>query len=251
MTDGKEEAVDGQVVPSFVAFTLPVYKMCSLHSVLSVEAKRVRLEEHLYLLVAEHAVLHNLAGAEEGLAHDEIDLLGQSCQIVRLFAGCVAASHHGHYLLAVEEAVASGTGTHALAHVRLFVGEPEVLGAGTGGNDEAVGLPLAPVIEGDAERLHTEVDTCRHIGEHRRSEAFSLPSHAVHQLACIDAVRKAGEVLHFRGDGELAAGLWTFEQGGGEVSPACIDGSCVARRPAAYNQELCGIHNPMVFNVRS
>ena len=211
--------------------------MCALYAVLAVKAEGIRLEEHFDFLVVEDAVLHDFAGTEEGLADNEIDLRGESCQIGCFLAGCIAAANDSNDFLAVEETVASGTGTHTLSHIFLFIAQAQVLCTCTGGDDDAVSGPFASVIEGDKEGTHIEVNLCGHIRQHLGAETFCLSAHIVHQLICIHAFRPSGEVLHFGCDGQLSSGLKSFEQGGREVGATCVDGCGVARRPAAYDKK--------------
>jgi len=56
------------------------------------------------------------------------------------------------------------------------------------------------------------------------SEAGSLLLHVFNEFGALDAVRPAGEVFDEGGDGELAAGLVTFEDEGLEVGTGGIDG---------------------------
>ena len=84
--------------------------MGSLDAFFTEETDGVVLEEDLDVLALHDTLLHHLGGTEEGLAHDEIDLLGKSAEVEGILAGGVAAAHDGHGLLAIEEPVAGGTG---------------------------------------------------------------------------------------------------------------------------------------------
>ncbi len=50
-----------------------------------------------------------------------------------------------------------------------------------------------------------------------RSEARSLLAHVLDEFGALNAIRPTGEVLDKRGDGELAAGLMTFQNHGFQV----------------------------------
>ncbi len=76
------------------------------------------LEENLDVLSVLHAVLHYFGGTEERLADDEIDFFGQSTEVEGILASGIAAAYHSYSLLAIEEAIAGGTGTDlSLIHI--------------------------------------------------------------------------------------------------------------------------------------
>lgn len=87
MTDGQEESVDGQVVMPFVGFSFPLHQMDAFHPVLTEQSFGVVLEQHFDFRVAEYAFLHNSRSAQEGLAHNQVDLCCQAGQIGGFFAG--------------------------------------------------------------------------------------------------------------------------------------------------------------------
>ena len=151
VADGEEESVDGDVVVLLVGFALALHHVGSLNAVVAEEAGDVVLEENLNLGVLHDAVLHDLAGAEVVLAHDEVYLAGKTCEVAGLLTSGVATAHYGYHLLAVEEAVASGTGTDTHTGIFLLVLESEVLGRCTCGDDDGLGLNLGTVINSDVE----------------------------------------------------------------------------------------------------
>lgn len=60
VTDGEEEAVDGDVVMFLVSLTLALNDVSTLYAVLTEETLGVVLIENLNLLVVLHALLHNV-----------------------------------------------------------------------------------------------------------------------------------------------------------------------------------------------
>ena len=60
MTDGQEEAVDGNVEVFLLGRAFLANEVCALHSGFTKEAHGVGLEEHFDLGIFEHAVLHGL-----------------------------------------------------------------------------------------------------------------------------------------------------------------------------------------------
>ena len=57
-----------------------------------------------------------------------------------------------------------------------------------------------------------------------RAEFFRLLLHAQDQVGAINAIRKAGEIFHSRGRGQLAAGESPLQDERGEVGPGSVDG---------------------------
>ena len=60
VTDGEEEAVDGDVVMLLVSLTLALNDVSTLYAVLTEEPLGIVLIENLNLLVVLHALLHNV-----------------------------------------------------------------------------------------------------------------------------------------------------------------------------------------------
>ena len=230
MADGQEEAVDGHVVALFVGLAHALHQMHAFHAVLAIEAHGIVLEQHLDLLVVHHALLHHLRRTQIGLAHDEVHLAGEAGQVGSLFAGRVATAHNGHHLLAVEEAVARGTGAHAHAGIFLLVLQAQVLGRGACGDDEGLGFEYLLVVDGYLVGLCAEVGRRSHAVADVGSEAFGLLAQVFHQLRASDAGRIAGEVLHFGGGGQLSARLEAGIDYRCQVGAPCIDGGCIAGR---------------------
>ncbi|OMP12962.1 hypothetical protein COLO4_02517 [Corchorus olitorius] len=90
------------------------------------------------LLLLMQAVDQDRLGAELVAAVDERDLAGDVGQVQRFFHGGVAATHHGHFLALVEEAVARCAGGHAAASKGFFRRQPQILGRSAGGDDQRV-----------------------------------------------------------------------------------------------------------------
>ena len=58
MTNGEEEAVNGNVEKLLIRFSCTSYEVCSLYAVFSKESERVAFEEDFNFLIVEDAVLH-------------------------------------------------------------------------------------------------------------------------------------------------------------------------------------------------
>ena len=200
------------------------------------------LVEYLDVGGGGHALLHDLGGAEVGLAHHEVHLGGEVREVGGFLAGGVAAADDGHRLLAVEEAVARGAGRHARPGVLLLVGQAEVLGAGPGGDDDGVGLDAVRAVDGDGVGAAREVDRGDVAAADVGAVALGLEAHPFHEFEAVDRLGLAGEVLDVGGDGELSAGLHAGVEHGGEVGSSGVDGRRVARRARADDEAFEMFH---------
>ena len=208
--------------------------MHTFNAVLAVKPCGVVLEEYLDVLGSHHSLLHYLGSAEEWLADNEVNLTAQLRQIECILARCVAASHNGCNLLAVEETVACGACGHSLSVVFLLVGKSEILCRCSCGYDYGVGLNLVTLVESDYCRTGAEI----HVGDDARndlrSETFCLLLHLHHHLVSIHSVGITGEILNDCCLCQLSTHLRTAHYDGAKVSPACINGSGVSCWSAAY-----------------
>ena len=74
MTNSEEEAVDRQIIRSFIAFALAIDDMCTLYSMLSVESKRVGFVENLNVVSCLNTAFHCFGSAQIGFSYYHIDL---------------------------------------------------------------------------------------------------------------------------------------------------------------------------------
>jgi hypothetical protein len=194
--------------------------------------------EELDLRMSHRAIEHDLGGAEALSAIDDGDLGGEAGEEHCFFHGAVAAADDGDLLTGGEEAVAGGAGADAVADEGLLRGQVEPASAGTAGDDEGASVDdvLADV---EDEGGLGEIDGGEMGHGELGAEAGGLLLHVLDELRALDAFGPAGEVLHERGDGELAAGLVAFEDerleigaggvdGGGESGAAGTEDDCVA-----------------------
>ena len=86
----------------------------------------------------EQMLLQDLLGAQGVAAVHQGHLGGDVGEVQGLLDRGVAAADHRHLLPAIEEAVAGGAGGHAPPAELLLGGEPQIAGAGPGGNDQGV-----------------------------------------------------------------------------------------------------------------
>lgn len=239
MPDGKEESVNINMAELLVGRAFPIYKVCAVHLVLAREAQGVALEEHFDFRILKDPFLHDVGGAQVGLADNHIDLFAQAREVGRFLARRVAAAYDSDRLFAVEEPVARSTRRDPAPLVVLFGLYAEELGTCARGDDDRVGGPPFVVVN-----LHTlgrgaEIHFGDHARTYVRAETLGLAAYVVHHLEGFDAVGVAREILYFGGNHELSARLHALEEDRVEVSARGVDGSGVARRSGADDETLC------------
>ena len=202
--------------------------MGPLDAIVPEEPHRIVLVEDGDTLVLLDALAHDVRGTEVVLAHDHVDLGRQACQVECLLAGGIATTADGDLLATVEEAVTGSTGRDPHTGVLRLILEAEVLGGGTRGDDDRVGLDLYAVAEGDDIGALGEVYLGGQTRAYLSAEALGLLAQVLHQDGTRDALGVAGEVLHLCGLCELAAGLYALIEEGCEVGASRIDGGGVA-----------------------
>ncbi|MNS87600.1 hypothetical protein D3C72_1215480 [compost metagenome] len=181
------------------------------------------------------AVDQNRFRAELVAAMDQRDFIGDVRQVQRFFDGCVAAADNGHFLVAVEEAVAGGAGGNALAGEGFLGRQAEVLGGGAGGDDQGVARVFVAVAL-QADRFFIEerrVDVVKH---DFCIEALGVLQQALHQVRALHAHRVARPVFHVGGGHQLAALFHAGHQHRVQVGAGGVDGGAVAGWAGAEDQ---------------
>jgi hypothetical protein len=173
------------------------------------------------------AVDQDRLGAELVAAVDQRDLGGDVRQVQRLLDGGVAAADHGHFLAAIEEAVAGGAGRHALAHERLFRRQAQVLRRGAGRDDQRVAGVLMAVAD-QADRLFLQLNRVDVVEHDVGIETFGVLQEALHQVRALHAHRVGRPVFHVGGGHQLAALLDARHQHRFQVGAGRVDGCAVA-----------------------
>src|SRR5690606_20019362 len=122
------------------------------------------------LLVAEGALLHDLAGAQRVTAVDHRHRAGKPGEEDCFLHGAVAAADHGNVLVAEEESVAGSAPGGTAARELLFTWNAELAVAGAGRDDHRAS------VEGLVAGLdHFRVGGEVHLGDVFRNELGSEP----------------------------------------------------------------------------
>ncbi len=183
------------------------------------------------------ALDQDLLGTELVAAVNEVHLLGDVGQIERLFHGGVATPDHRHFLIAIEETITGGAGRDAAPLERLFGGQAQILGGGTGGDDKGIAGVLA-VVTLETERALGQLHLVDVIEQDAGIKLLRMLFHALHQGRASEAFGIARPVLHFCGGGQLTALLHTGDEQGIEIGAGGIDGSGVTGRAGAQDQQF-------------
>ena len=198
--------------------------------------------EHLQLdLAGSHffvqLVHQNGLGLELVAAVHQRDLAGDVGEVQRLLHGGVAAAHHAHVLVAVEEAIAGGAARHAATHEGFFRGQAQILGRCAGGDDEGVaGVGAAVACEGEG--ALAEIDLVDVVEDDLGLEALGVLQKALHQVRALHAVHVSGPVVHFGGGHQLPALRHAGDQHGVQVGTRSVNGGGVAGRARAEDQNF-------------
>jgi len=130
------------------------------------------------------------------------------------------------------------TGGYAAGAEEGFLGfEADEAGCCAGGDDDALGF--VGFAAGD-EFLNGagEVDGVDEVVLKPRAELGGLFAEVVHEGITVDAFGPAGEIFHFRGGGELSAGLVALDDEGIEVGASGVDGGGEASASGSYNDDI-------------
>ena len=191
--------------------------------------------EELDLLIGEGPLLKDLGGPElvppvyKGYRFDD------PAQVMAFVHGGVAATHHHHVLTAEEVAVAHCAVGDAAAGKRVFTGHAQLVVGAAGGDDYSLGGKV-PVIGMDGlDRLFDVLDTYHFGVLGLGPEACGLLVHPFGQFLALDAIGKAGVVLDFVGDQQLAAGAQLLQDHRLHHCPGGVETGSQARGSGPQN----------------
>ena len=161
---------------------------------------------------------------------------GDIGEIERLLHRGIAAAHDHHFLIAIEEAVAGGTGRDALTHELLFGGQAQIAGTGPGGDDQRI-TSVGAVVPLERERALAQLDLVDMVEQHLSLETLGVFAHALHQLRPLHPGVVAGPVVDVGGGGQLPPRLHAGDQQRLEIGACRIDGRGVARRAGSQDDQ--------------
>ena len=161
---------------------------------------------------------------------------GDVAQVERLFHGRVAAANHGHFLVAVEEAVTGGAGRDALAGEGRLRLQTQIACRGAGGDDQRVARVGAAVTRQHEGTLR-QVRLVDVVEDELGLEALGVGLEARHQLRTLDPVHVGRPVVHLGRCGQLSPLDEAGDQQRLQVGARRIDGGSVAGRAGAQDQQ--------------
>ena len=248
VTNSEEEARNLDIVLLAVALA----KACACHTIhIAQNLHGVVLEQNLDVRSVENSLLHSLRCTKEWLAHNEIYLTAERCKVCSLLASGVATTYNCHILLAVEEAVASGTSAHTHTpklHLRL---QTEVLCRSTCADDNRLSLNLFLAIDCEHERSLRGVDIGNNTRANICAQTQSLRTQIVHHLCATNALRITWEVLDFCCCSQLSARLNSLIQYRVQSCTSSVNCSSKSRRTATNDKYFNSLHNAFIFCLLS
>src|SRR6516225_9747577 len=84
-----------------------------------------------------------------------------------------------------------------------------------------------------------------------RPKALGLLAHILNQLGPLDAFREAGKILNQRGEGELSAGLMTFDDQRLEVGACGVESGGMSRAAGTDNDDVANVHSVRLLDCAS
>ena len=176
----------------------------------------------------QYTFLHDFRSTKERLAYHKVYLAGQSCQVYSFFAGSIATAHYSYGFLAVEESVASSTGTDTHTRVFLFVFQSQIFSSSTGRDNNRISSDFLFVVYHKCIRSLAQISFSYNTVTNVGTETFSLPFQVVHQHRTGYTIRIAGKVFYFGSNGKLTTRLYTFIKYGRKIGTASIDSGRVS-----------------------
>ena len=187
-------------------------------------------------------------GAKLVAAVDQVHLAGDVRQVQRLFDRGVAAADDADLLPAVEEPVAGRATADAAAHELLFRGQPDVLGRGTGREDQRI-AGVAARVAFQYKRPLAQVDRVDVVEHDLGVETLGVLLEALHQVGSHHAVDVGGPVVDIGRRHQLAALRDAGDQHRLEVRSGGIDGGGIAGRAGAEDQDV-GVSGGCAHGIR-
>ena len=195
-----------------------------------------QVQLHLACLDLGHELVdHDGLGAKLVPAVNQVHLGGDVGQVQRLFDGRIASADDAHFLVFVEETIASGAAAHTPPHEGLLTGQAQVFGAGARGDDEAV-AGVGPRIAGQREGPLRQVDRVDVIKHHLGLEPLGVLLKTLHQVGAHDTVDIGRPIVDLGGGHELSALRQTGDQKRLQIGPGRVDGGGVACRAGSENE---------------
>ena len=179
----------------------------------------------------------DLGGAEGVAAVDYVYLLGHAGEEQGVGCRGVAAAHHCHGLAAIEHAVAGGAVVDAAPEPLFLSSHAQGAGGGAGGQHDHLCLKDALVGDGaldgarELQRLHLR--QLRH-----GAEALGAGLHLLPQGEAVNALVKAGIVVHPLGEGNLPAGGELFQHHGLEPGAGAVERGGITGGAAADDHHI-------------
>src|SRR3990172_2383608 len=175
------------------------------------------------LIILDCLLLHDLGGPELVTPVDDGDLCGKPGKEGGLLHRSIPSPHNHDLFSLKEKTVTGSTPGDTAPHQPLLRLKAKPSCRGPGCNNECFS-PVRPVTDGHNKRPAGEINRRNLPGHKLGIKPLSLLTHIHDELRPIDPLRESRIVVDVGSDGELAAGLWAFDNKGLQVCPRRIDG---------------------------
>lgn len=119
----------------------------------------------------------------------------------------------------------------------LFGGKAQPSGGCAGGDDYGAGVhPF--IVDPQTERAHRKVGIGNGCVQVFRAEILRLQLHILDEIGAVDALGKAGEILHEGGKGELAAGFVSCDHERFQIGAGGINGGGISGAARTYDNYI-------------
>ena len=173
------------------------------------------------------------------------DLGGEASQKYRFFHGGIAAADHGDLLAREKEAIAGGARGNAVSNQLLLVRQPEPACRRAAGDDQCSSVNDSWT-DVQFERALAEIDAGHVAVFIFGAKARRLLAHVLDQFRSLNALGKAGKVLHQRGERELSPGLVAFEHQRFQVGARGVERGGVSGTAGAHDDNVADVFHRLV-----
>ena len=165
------------------------------------------------------------------------DVAGDVGQIQRFFHGSIAPTYHGDRLIAVEEAVAGGTGRYAATGKGFLREQAEILRRGASGNDHGI-AGIGAGIADQGEGLFGQLGSMNVVVNDFSLKEQGMFLETLHQFRTLHTVDVGRPVVDLRRGHQLTALRQAGNQYGLEVGSGSVNRGGIASGSGTKNQKF-------------
>ena len=191
------------------------------------------------LFIGQRSFRHDFGSAERVAAVDQVHPGSEARQEHGFFTGAVSSAYHAHRHVPVKSSVTGGAGGESVANQPFLSRYSQIAGGCSRSHNDTPGFViLAAGLHGEQSGGFIPDDALDVLICKPGAELFRLLLHQEHQVRPHHAVRKAGEVFHFRRGGQLSADLGTRDQKRREIGAGGVNGRRVTSAAGTDDNDL-------------